>query len=954
MANEGIEVEIYHYTDWTEVKGILPGRKGPKFLDEMKGVGGGEFLIARADPKLKKDPTLLDGRNICKLKVDGEVVGAFLFGDRESTLVSANERADIGYKIAGSGLKQLFDDSIVESPGGTKRYSSSVRAFNFAAEQGSWYKSSSWINPIAQGTIKNHPTYPVPKKWPSKVLDAQWIWGSARLPVMPFGTCYFRYTLNIASAGRYAIYTAADDVFELYVNGEQIAKSNENSTAWKEASRVEVQLNAGQNIIAYAAYNLNAPDYQGPAALASAIMKVSTSGKETVVGKSQVSGWKVLPYPAEAPGWSPGEVLGDLLKEAAARNVVFASRFTRTFTDTHDSNGVPWPEDIYTDWVFDNGESLLSVVTKLEEATVDIWVDPDTFELHMVPQRGVDRTIFDPAAGKIPVDFKLGKHLKHAATEAKSKIKNHLLLKTAEGFFGAEDTASKSKYGRLESLLDTGSTSKLSKDIAKLIFKQRAQEEEGASYELILNDYQPFVDFNIGDWVWAPNERGERAKRRIMSISVEENDGGKPIYTIEFDTIFRANEDRINRVLGKMGAGGVGSNYSNVSGSTPGVGQPIIISPTEPVEGTTGQIPKAPTDLVVVSEGAWTPNGVTPISVAQLDWAAVTQDIDDEPMTPVYYQIEGQLFGATDDGNGNIVNTPLADPIDYGRVTENTATLQPFTPGQLWRFRVRAGDEGYWSDWSTPAFETMEAPNTPPPAPNAPEVSSHRGTLTIDWDGLMGDYQPPPQFRYVYAEIANDEAGPWQRVGQVLFRGGGTITVPQLSVGNLVYTRLLAVDGVGLVSDPSPSVAHTVTGIVGPDIEANSVDANVIIAGSIKTNHLSPEVGNELVLDGNVTIIATQEQIAGVATDLDSTNDNLAVMQTYYDFGPDGAIISSPGSVFATAVRSDRIEMLENGNVLSYWNSGQMYVDQLIGRRVTLGRHQIEQFDANGTVVRAL
>ena len=178
--------------------------------------------------------------------------------------------------------------------------------------------------------------------------------------------------------------------------------------------------------------------------------------------------------------------------------------------------------------------------------------------------------------------------------------------------------------------------------------------------------------------------------------------------------------------------------------------------------------------------------------------------------------------------------------------------------------------------------------------------------------------------------------------------------MPQFTVGTALWVHLIAVDGVGIESAPSNPIQHTIVGITGPDIMANSVDANVIIAGSIKTNHLSPEVGNELVIDGNVTIVATKNQINGVAADLDATSDNLAEMQTYYDFGPSGAIISSPGSVFATAVRSDRIEMLENGNVISYWNSGQMYVNQLIGQRVTLGRHQIEQFDANGTVVRAL
>lgn len=956
MAKEGIQLEIYHYSDWDTLKGRLPGRKAPAALTELKGVGGGSFTIRREDPKVKKDPELLKGRNICKVLVDREVVGAFLIGDRSSTIVSSGERSELTYTLAGSGLKQLFDDARVEAVGGTQQLSSDKRYFNFASEQGTWYDPADWINPYVFGSVGSGSVYPTPEKWPAAANSAQWIWASPRIPIMPYGYCYFRYTINV-TAGRYAIYTAVDDAYVLYVNGEQIAISSDSKSAWREATRVEVDLPTGESVIAYRANNVDAVNFQGPAALAMAIAQVDINGTESFVGQSQASGWKALPYPEKAPGWSPGEVLGDLLDEAAARGVVFAQKMDRTFTDTADSNGVPWAEDSYIDWVFTVGESMLSVLNKLEETTVDIWVNPETYEINMLPQRGVDRTQFafsGATATATPIEFKLGKHLRAASTKSQSKIKNNLLLKTTEGYIVVEDIASKNKYGRIESTLDTGASSNLAVDVATAIFAQRAQEEEGASYDLLTRDYVPFVDFNVGDLVLAPNEDGQSVPRRVMSISVEENDGGRPLYTIEFDVIFRDNDDRINKVLQNMGAGGVGGTSPNTGGSTPGVGGPIIFPPTTPDPSTNPQIPKAPTDLVVTSEGDWSPNGVTPIAIATIDWAAVTQDISDNPMTPTFYEVRGQLWEAYVDENDEPQIREVAGPVDFGRVTESQSIIQPFEPESIWSFKVRAGDDGAWSDYSSASFHTMATPDTPMPPPTDPSVSSHRGTMTIEWDGTMGDFAPPPQFRYVYAEVSPESTGPWRRVGAVLFRSGGSITVPQFTVGTALWVHLIAVDGVGIESAPSNPIQHTIVGITGPDIMANSVDANVIIAGSIKTNHLSPEVGNELVIDGNVTIVATKNQINGVAADLDATSDNLAEMQTYYDFGPSGAIISSPGSVFATAVRSDRIEMLENGNVISYWNSGQMYVNQLIGQRVTLGRHQIEQFDANGTVVRAL
>ena len=952
MANEGIQLEIYSYTDWTTKKGFLPGRKKPRALNELKGVGGGSFEVRRADPKVTKDPELLRGRNICKVLVDREVVGAFLIGDRSSTIVSSGERSELTYTIAGSGLKQLFDDARVEAAGGTQQLSSDKRYFNFASEQGSWYNATDWINPFVYGKYNSGLIWAhYPEKWPEIGKNAYWVGPLAYSGSMPAGIWYARHQFTAPAAGKYAIYSAVDNEFDVYVDGAHLGSTQGNG-GWQTAARVEVELTAGPHNLAYGVSNS-----EGPTAILMTMVKVAEDNSETLITQSGTGTWKVLPYPARAPGWSPGEVLGDLLDEAASRGVVFAETMTRTFTDTLDSNGVAWPADSYIDWSFSVGESMLSVLNKMEESTVDVWVNPETYEINMLPQRGVDRTQFvftGATATQTPVQFKLGKHLRAASSKSQSKIKNNLLLKTTEGFIEVEDVASKNKYGRIESTLDTGVSSTLAVDVAEAIFAQRAQEEEGASYDLLTLEYVPFVDFNIGDLVLAPNDKGESVPRRVMSISVEEKDGGRPLYTIEFDVIFRSNNDRVNKVLENMGGGGVGGTSPNTGGSTPGVGGPIIFPPTTPDPSTNPQIPKAPTDLVVTSEGDWSPNGVTPIAIATLDWAAVTQDISDNPMTPTYYEVRGQLWEAYIDENDDPQIREVAGPVDFGRVTESQTSLQPFNPGSIWSFKVRAGDDGAWSEYSPVVFAEMATPDTPMPAPTDPAVSSHRGTMTIEWDGTMGDFAPPPQFRYVYAEVSPESTGPWRRVGSVLFRSGGSITVPQFTVGTALWVHLIAVDGVGIESAPSNPIQHTIIGITGPDILANSVDANVIIAGSIKTNHLAPEVGNELVLDGNVTIIATGQRIDGVASDLDATSDNLAEMQTYYDFGPQGAVISSPGSVFATAVRNDRIEMLENGNVISYWNSGQMYVNQLIGQRVTLGRHQIEQFDANGTVVRAL
>lgn len=1166
MTNEGIELEIYPYSNPKgSTKFILPSAKSPQTLSEMKGVGGGSFFLAKNDPRLQKNPTMLDSRNVCKIKADGRYIGAFLINQSE-TVIEGGVRGD---QIAGEGLKIWFDDAQVEPHNGLFQFSGGTRYFNFASEIGEWYKPSQWTNPYVFATVKQTPIwgYQNPKDWPDAAYMAKWIWCSPYADPINPAPCYFRWSVNITTPGQHAIYTAVDDKYILYVDGQQVAKSSDKALTWPEASRIEVDLSEGPHTIAYMAKNNGDQPYNGPAALVAALFRVNGNGGEVLLGTSDIAGWKCMAYPTAPPWWTVGEILLSLLDEAEERGVLFPSYLTPTFTATHDSYGEVWEQG--PEWAFGVGESYSSVVSKLEEL-YDIWIDPDDYQLHMVPTRGVNRTDYTYQGQDVidtPVKFTIGKDIREASTQSRGKMKNALSLKTTEGFFKAKDDPSINKYGRLEGSLDTGTSSELANVLAGLVFVQRANEEEGASYNLVIKDKIPHRDFDIGDWVLAPNKRGETVPRRVMSISTEQTDSGKPVYTIEFDTIFRSNEERLNKIAEKMGGGGVGGGMSNVAGSTPGVGAPITLPP--PSSGAIIQ-PKSPTNLVATSVGAWNAAGVIPISTVNLEWDPVTQYTDNTEFVVGSYEVWARSVTNPDTGWDMI-----------GVTTTNSYEAQPFNPTDEWAFRVRAlSTTGVRSDWSNTATEVMEAPATPLPAPDAPDIISSKGVLVITWNGQLDGNPPAPQFRYVYAEVAESEFGSYTRMGATLNREGRQLSVTGLTIGDEYWTRLRAVDGVGLISEPSVSVSHTVTGIdlgdldesiqdaidaateagrsareqvnmlndpsfelnteefwnygtgvtnvttaprsgerslrlqtagtesevvrytrtlpcdpgesyyfrfyLRPDadydpnalvlevrsgetetltdvtvvatsgellediytavsgswtapldtfffspsirslttasgeiyfiddmrvymmtdeatlvngsivtdklaadaitaekiaagavaaekiaagaitaekmaadsvtanaIAAGSIEANKIAAGAVQTNHIAPDVGGQLDISANDTVQIIAGRVDGVEGQANDTQDNLDVMQTYYSFGPTGAVVSSPGSVFALALRNDRIEMLENGNVVSYWNSGQMYVPQFVGERVTLGNHQIEKYE-DGTVVRAL
>jgi hypothetical protein len=656
-----------------------------------------------------------------------------------------------------------------------------------------------------------------------------------------------------------------------------------------------------------------------------------------------------------------------------------------------------------------------------------------------------------------------------------------------------------------------------------------------------------------------------------MSIAIEEGPSGDPKYTIEFDTIFASNEERFAKILSKVGGAGVGGGLSNAGGISSGGSGGITLPPTNtPIL----LYPKPPTNVVVTSAGYWNASGTNALSKITVDWDPVTQNTDDTATVPQWYVVYGKLTTSANTGFE-----------EMGRTSATVLDIYDKVPGSAWQFYVVAiNPDGQVSAASPTISHTALGPTTSMAAPTTPTTQSEQGLFIINWDGLMGGVAPPPQFRYLYAEVKPASSGSFTRMGPTLSRDGRQIVIPGLTKGTAYIARLTGVDGAGVLSTVSGSSSNTT--IMGVDIgdlntdvtdaisaaaaagkkageqinlfadsgfEANTsefwtmlgattnvttapnrgtrhirvaaagaerdvlhyntifegdpgdafymrafvsaanaaaasvtdsielsimygstpalgstvvlglsgtlqldiyssiagswvipqgikyfqprlvlrntgstglwhiddvrlfrmtnrddivngsivtdklaadsvtavkiqaaaidatkiqasavtteklaagaitasklaaeaVEASSIKAGTIQVSHVSPSFGSNLNLAANESIVLVAGQAAAAETTAEDTQDNLNVMQTYYTFGPTGAIVSMPGSVFATAVRNDKIEMLENGNVISYWNSGVLYVNQFVGAKVTLGNHQFEQY-GDGTVMRAL
>lgn len=1003
MANEGIELLVYKYDDYSTLYGYLPSALAPKFLEELTGLGtnggegGGSLSITTDDPEIVANPELVAERNLIKVSVDGQVVGGWVIKDLITELITEDEYSGTVYTFSGQSVRILFNDARVNPYGGFRANSKNKRAFNFASERGDWFNEDDWDEPWIVSPLPS-PLSENPTDWPDVAGSAaKWVWGASYSTTAPEGVCYFRYEWNTTSNQSYTLYIAADDNFVVYVDGQKIASSDVTGSAYESVSKVDIGvLPAGDHILAIKGIQ----NHGGAAGIKASLVR-TTSGTNTVVTYTGDNDWLALAYPTIEPSWSIGEVLLTLLAEADDRGVRVGSYFTPTFSTTEDSNGEPWG-DGYA-WEFDISKTTLLDVIKALEAYCYIWVDVDTWEIHAALERGVDRTELTPGTLE-PVMLLKGHNLLTATIESRDEVVNAIAMKSTDGGWAVElgtDTNSISKYGIVEGFLDVGLPEENTRAIGHAILNRKANPEQGSTYSLSPtgdNDV-PWVHFNVGDWVLAPDSKGDPTPRRVVSISVERGEVGQPIYTVEFDTIWQDNEYNLNQAVAGLGGNGLGGGV--LAGGSSGGGDPVVIPPSIPI--STPRIPEKVTGVTATAVGYWPLDGVSPRGKLEISWDAVTLDVNGDALTPHHYEVWGIPTG----GSYSLIGTTSATSID----------IFGLEIGPEWDIRVRAlseesGGRGAYSDEVTDV--EIPLPVTPVPTPSAPILTSSRGNIYIGWDGLDDEGDPmPPEFRYVYALLSDDGGSTWS-IGPTLLKPG---TVPYSAAVNDTYEVVLrAVNGANIESDDSESDTVTCVGIgvvdftsvvasilSEPLIETNPgealgvklyaggivaydttgeptividssdgsiyfkngvVDGNALIDGTLNASKI--ETGSALVdliqsISGDLNLASNNsinlvvgEAIDPLSSSISELSGNVVQMQTVFQVLPDGALISSPGEPMKLRLSAGAIEILANDTVVSSWTANQFMVNSIVVLEGLLGNHSIRKYAEVGTVIRAL
>lgn len=128
--------------------------------------------------------------------------------------------------------------------------------------------------------------------------------------------------------------------------------------------------------------------------------------------------------------------------------------------------------------------------------------------------------------------------------------------------------------------------------------------------------------------------------------------------------------------------------------------------------------------------------------------------------------------------------------------------------------------------------------------------------------------------------------------------------------------------------------------ITSPKIKAREIEGDRMKIGTLSTNELTPNIGSSLDITINPAV-----------TDL---QNDLEVQRRYYRFDDEGLKIGDPETNEELRLNPGRIEMVQAGNVPTWWEAQTFYVERMVVDAANIGEHRWEKYATGRSVIRPL
>lgn len=397
------------------------------------------------------------------------------------------------------------------------------------------------------------------------VPTAYWIWGTT--DTLEVGFCYFRGQFTLTAPLSVVIAATADNLWTLYLDGNPIMGETGPETNWQERKEVKLDLPAGTYQLAAAVENISwpGPAEFNPAGFLCAVYTINTDD-DTLQSTIYVTDntWTVLPYPSVEPGWTPGQILIDAVSEAQARGGLLG--FTLGFTAFADSSGSPWigSGDVVGSYVpgfsVPIGASVLDMLNALtEQGWIDYRMQPGGKILQCFSQGNGN---VNTGVDLVQTGSTVTQNIVSQVFEPQGPPVTRMLVKWSAGFFELNDAGTQATYGDYEGYLtidapdETEARRQAQRSFDDLIHPQTSIVME---IDPATTLDRPYLAFAVGDLLTIPDVDGNPVDKKLLSITVDETDMGRPGIALEFVARVLTREREQFKLIQLLGRGIAGN-----------------------------------------------------------------------------------------------------------------------------------------------------------------------------------------------------------------------------------------------------------------------------------------------------------------------------------------------------------------------------------------------------------
>lgn len=494
-----------------------------------------------------------------------------------------------------------------------------------------------------------------------------------------------------------------------------------------------------------------------------------------------------------------GYILGKIWDGARARGW---TGFARSFTDTHDSNGVAWDTKINIGLEMDNSfESTMMYLVR--SGLCDFHWEGRT--LHLYNNGGAAREL---STGATPLRFNLsgGPTGVDSAPEMTDRegMATHVVVNGEDGLRWVFPTGATLPEGRREVFLSYAGVDEeaTAKTLAMPTIIKYGNPLKNTTRQFQVSDAMtifPLIDYRIDDWVSVEKEDGNWERMQIYTVSLTLNQNGLQGWIglgDKIDTLLEVLNEKVQRVMG-----GSGTESQDK------------VKPSD-------RRPSSPKTLLVGTD-TYIDHWARPVIAVHVSFTHDGLDIQGSPVSVSRFEVEYRP-------NGQGIWIPLFNITS----PEQEGTYSPLeaydSDGDLMKYQFRVfaySNKNAVSPGSEVVTITARKDTTIPDKPSKPVVTTQSGIFTVVTDHKTDSgLAQQADYSHVIVEMSTAANGkPWVNVGAI------QPPINKFMIGNEGYVtrwfRLIAVDTSGNRSEPSEWAEGTTTPLVDVDVILSEIDA---------------------------------------------------------------------------------------------------------------------------------